>query len=738
VPRAFSRRSILVTTAGLPALAVGTSIFGRSSDAAGAPLQLPPGKGPALPTQGGRPTPSVTLKPRQFLEQKLRETISECAVPALAAVLVRDRGDIVVSAQQGVRKLGASGEANQVQPTDKFNLGSVSKVFTGNLIGKLIQDGVGDLGWTSRIADVYASIWDNPLSRDGYKDVTVEQLIAHTSGMPYTPASDDVDDFEKYTADDMTKTKLRARRRLYIKNAVLDKPEYSPPNSGFVYSGGGIIAASMFEYKTGSTYEDLLKEHIFDPLGMSDSATGRTAKANLDGPWQHAWDPATMKSSPDPRTHMTAFDWHCRAPVGGVCMSAADMGKFIREQVRDDPKLFSKSTREMLQTHRVSAASDTVRGGWVSSNPGSENAVLWHTGDIEVAYASLVVNLAERTGSAAMSNTNSTFSGPAAAEMIEVTRAMHDNWDSLFGSGSPALVECVHPMPALARAGNKLWFFARTHEGKVHRRRSKDAGTSWEALGDFGAVTMNSGLAADASSDGKHIYMVGRGLDNRMWFCSSHDAGATWQGSTPIEAGVFITGPAVVVDATGQKVRVFGIGNDRKMWRAHTDDGGKTWIGWSPIGAGVFTSAPAAAASSDGKVIHVFGRGDDMRCWRNVSTDGGETFEPHWSPIGKGIFTSSLAACASSDGETVHVLGRGTDRAMWRNASSDKGGTWKPHWLAIEGGVFSSAPALACSDNALELHVLGFGTDFRVYGTRSGSGAVDWAKWTSKGPQVFL
>ena len=46
-----------------------------------------------------------------------------------------------------------------------------------------------------KIADVYASIWDNPESRDGYKNVTVEQLIAHTSGMPYAPKNDDNDPY---------------------------------------------------------------------------------------------------------------------------------------------------------------------------------------------------------------------------------------------------------------------------------------------------------------------------------------------------------------------------------------------------------------------------------------------------------------------------------------------------------------------------------------------------------------
>lgn len=736
--RTFTRRSMLVTTAGLPVLAIGGSILGGSSEAFGAPVPGVGPVGPVGPDVGPVPSGTTSIKPRRFLEQKLRETISECAVPALAAVLVRDGGNIVVSAQLGIRKVGATGAANAVQPSDKFNVGSISKVFTGYLLGKLIQSGVGGLSWTSKISDVYASIWDDSAARPGYKDVTIEQLMAHTSGMPYTPADDEVDDWWDYTAADMTKSKLRARRRLYVKNSVKDYPAYWPPNSGFVYSGGGIIATSMFEHKTGETYEDLLRKHVFDPLGMTNSGTGVTSAGDLDGPWQHSWDAETRKTTPDSKTHKPAYNWGPRASVGGVCLSAADMGKFIREQLRDDPKVVSKTTRTMLQTHRVSESSVYLRGAWKSSDPGSDQAKISHPGDIVVAYASLSIQLANRMGAAAMSNTNKAFANPAVGKMIEFSRAMNENWDSLFGPGSPTLVECAHPMPAVARSSAALWLFGRTHDGKVLRHRSKDSGATWEAKGNFGAVTVNSGLAADASPDGKHIYMVGRGLDNRMWVCSSHDSGATWQGSTPIEAGVFLTGPAITVDSTGKKIRVFGIGNDRKMWRALSHDGGKTWVGWAPIGQGVFTSAPAAAASDDGSTIHVFGRGDDMRCWRNVSTDGGKTFESSWKPLGEDVFTSSLAACASSDGQTVHVAGRGTDRSMWRAASSNGGTSWSTTWATIGDQRFTSAPALVCGENASIIHAFGFSTDFRVWGTRSIAGGSTWSPWAKKGEQVYL
>ena len=125
----------------------------------------------------------------KFLEQKLRETIDECGVPALAAVLVRDEGEMTVSAQEGIRKVGEKGEQNKIQPHDRFNLGSVSKVFTGNLMGKLIQEGIGGLQWTTKLVDVFPDLALFPLMKKVYKNVTIEQFLVHTSGMPYQPVA---------------------------------------------------------------------------------------------------------------------------------------------------------------------------------------------------------------------------------------------------------------------------------------------------------------------------------------------------------------------------------------------------------------------------------------------------------------------------------------------------------------------------------------------------------------------
>jgi CubicO group peptidase (beta-lactamase class C family) len=680
----------------------------------------------------------MSTKAKQFLEQKLRETLAECHVPALAAALVREGGNTIVSAAQGVRKVGASGAANAVQPGDKFNLGSISKVITGTLMAKLIQEDVGNLRWTTKLGDVYPELWFFPTARDGYKNVTIEQMLAHTAGFPYTPANDEVNDWMNYTPLDMTKSKLKKRRTLYVLNSLLDKPSYWPPTTGFEYSGGGIIAASMAEKKTGKTYEDLVKQYVYTPLGMTQSGFGVTSSGALTGPWQHRWDGDARTIAAENSTHLAGFNWAARAPVGSACCSAADMGKFMREHLRSDPQVLSTSVRADMQTNEVSTHSDFVRGAWASTNPGSASAEIWHNGDIGTAYAHMSVRPAEGVGYAAMANLSSTVSSAAVHEMHEVMGTMNANWAALFGAGSPELVECVHPVPALTFSGSTLWAFGRRHDGSVRRFRSTNHGVNFGAMGDFGPARINSGLGAATSADGQKLFVIGRGLDNKAWFARSTNGGTSWQGWEPILAGVFISGIAIACNAAGSIVHAVGIGQDRRMWRARSGNGGQSWTGWTPIGQGVFTSGPAIACSSDGKVVHVVARGNDLRAWRNVSSDSGSNFQPHWAPVGKGVFGSGLGLTCSDTGKRVVLMGRGFDKSMWTNISTTTGTSWQAHWKKVDTGTFTSAPVLATSSGGAHLHAYAYGGNFRIWGNRSLDGGATWAGWSQKHDDFFL
>jgi CubicO group peptidase (beta-lactamase class C family) len=675
-------------------------------------------------------------KARTFLAQKLRETVGEYAVPALAAVLVRDAGDTIVAGQEGIRKVGARGTDNAIQSTDKFDLGSVTKVFTGALMGKLIHEGIGGLEWRTRLVDVFPELQNLSGWQPAYAAITLEQLVTHTSGLRYEPTANDSEEYKTWPPSELTKPKLMQHRQQYVRDAVVDAPIFGP-GSGLAYGGGGIICAAMAERRTGKTYEDLAQEYLYRPLGMTNSGFGVLSQGQLNGPWQHQWNPESRTITPDQDTMKPAFNWHPRMPVGGACCSAADMGKFLREQLRPDPQLVPLDARASLQRGRLGPVH--VRGGWSAQILDSAISEIAHNGDNGVSYAHIIVSLTKHMAHGAMTNVNSTLGGPAVGEMLEVLRAMDRHWGLLFDDPATSFVECAHPRPAVTFAGNKAFLFARKHTGAMVRVRGTAFafGYSWEGPVEFPAAVFTSGLAAAASSSGQRIVVMGRGTDNQLWWCSSSDGGDTWQGWRAI-GGTFLSGPALTMSSNGNVLHAFATGTDQRIWRCRSLDGGESWAACEPIGQGVFTSAPAAAASQDGKIVHVFGRGTDYRIWHNRSLNSAGNWEPHWKPIGNGIFSSSPAAGILANGSKIHVIGRGMDRALWRNVGDNAGDGWLAHWEPIPGGSFTSAPTLDVSGDGSQLLAVAIDGDFHLHQNGSLDGGASWTGWGLVGSDIYL
>ena len=210
-----------------------------------------------------------------FLKKKLREYVAQSNVPALAAVLVRDAGSTIIAGQQGIRKVGATGDQNVVQDTDRFNIGSISKIFAAHLVGALIEAKTPGVSWDSTLGKVMPNLtFPNPV----YKDVTIDQYSAHVSGMPYTPSNEASGAFEP--ANDypsLLALGLNAiqRRMDYVLKAIKDplitkckQPAdsncqngiHDPGVAGEVlckpgdcvnYSGGQVINAAMLERPHG-------------------------------------------------------------------------------------------------------------------------------------------------------------------------------------------------------------------------------------------------------------------------------------------------------------------------------------------------------------------------------------------------------------------------------------------------------------------------------------------------------
>jgi CubicO group peptidase (beta-lactamase class C family) len=140
-------------------------------------------------------------------------------------------------------------------PDTRFRLGSITKQFTSMLIMQLVDQGKIKLDGkiTEYLPDYRKETGDR---------VTVHHLLAHTSGIPsYTSQPGFFPNVSRnpYKVDDFVKTHTSGDLAF-------------EPGSKFVYNNSGyFLLGAIIEKITGKTYEQALKENIFDPLGMKSS-----------------------------------------------------------------------------------------------------------------------------------------------------------------------------------------------------------------------------------------------------------------------------------------------------------------------------------------------------------------------------------------------------------------------------------------------------------------------------------
>jgi CubicO group peptidase (beta-lactamase class C family) len=173
------------------------------------------------------------------------------------SALVADRGEIVIKKGYGLANM-EWGIANT--PDTKFRLGSITKQFTATLVMQLVEQGKLDLA-----APITRYLPDYP-ARTGDK-VTIHHLLNHTSGIVgYT----ELPSFGATVRNPYPPAKFADE--FFAKLDLLFEPgtKFSYNNSGYFLLG------VILEKVTGQTYERLLRERIFAPLGMNDSGYDET------------------------------------------------------------------------------------------------------------------------------------------------------------------------------------------------------------------------------------------------------------------------------------------------------------------------------------------------------------------------------------------------------------------------------------------------------------------------------
>lgn len=164
---------------------------------------------------------------------------------------------------------GLADRRNQIPNTTetRFAVASGNKGMTALVVMSLIGEGV--LALDTRVRSLLGT--DLPLIDDR---VTVEQLLAHTSGI-----GDYLDEEEDGDIDDYVLH--RPVHELDHTEAFLPEldgyPQKFEPGARFAYCNGGFMVLSLVaERASGRSYHDLVQERVLDPAGMSRSGFFRS------------------------------------------------------------------------------------------------------------------------------------------------------------------------------------------------------------------------------------------------------------------------------------------------------------------------------------------------------------------------------------------------------------------------------------------------------------------------------
>jgi CubicO group peptidase (beta-lactamase class C family) len=165
-------------------------------------------------------------------------------------VLVINKGQVVFSKGYGFKSVKDStwNDVNTI-----YQLGSVTKQFTATIIQQLQEQ--KKLSVQDKLAKYFPGL-------PGADTITIEHLLTHTSGI-YNYTNDG-----KFMASEAVKPATQEKIIALFK----DKPLDFSPGTQWSYSNSGYsLLGYIIEKVTGQPYEQVVREHIFKPLGMTHS-----------------------------------------------------------------------------------------------------------------------------------------------------------------------------------------------------------------------------------------------------------------------------------------------------------------------------------------------------------------------------------------------------------------------------------------------------------------------------------
>ena len=266
----------------------------------------------------------IKMKDRfQAYEPVFEKGIEACKCPGAAVVVVKDTSVVFIKGF-GTRR------ARGTEPVDAhtvFRLGSLSKGFAAVVAGTLVEKGY--FSWDDRVREYYPEF---ELKSEAQADrIRIYHILSHTTGLIRHAYTNLVE--EGWSLD---------RIIPLLKDVTLTGKE----GENYAYQN---VAYAMIEKVIKATthqdYKDILRNEIFDRLGMKDASC--TYEGLINSKDKAYPNMVVARNYVYAKTRITKKYYNVVA-AGGVNASASDMGQWLKLLLGNRPDIISDNTLDRI------------------------------------------------------------------------------------------------------------------------------------------------------------------------------------------------------------------------------------------------------------------------------------------------------------------------------------------------------------------------------------------------------
>jgi len=273
-------------------------------------------------------------------------------LPRLDLVAADGGAGIVIGvSEHGVRRILTYGAA---KPDSLFEIGSISKTFTGLLLAQMAVQGKLDLR-----DPVRELLPPGVAAAPAGFEITLLDLATHHSGLPPMPDNPGTGDLrEKFTS----------YRTSDLYNFIRRHGVGKPAKTHFVYSNLGFtVLGAALANRARASYAELLQREITGPLGMKDTVISLSPEQR--GRFLQGHD---GQRRPTPAWDLDAF-----ASAGGIRSTAGDMLAYLEAQMHPARAPFPAALVQSQRLRANVAGSVRIALAWIYDR---DNGVYEHNG----------------------------------------------------------------------------------------------------------------------------------------------------------------------------------------------------------------------------------------------------------------------------------------------------------------------------------------------------------------------